>query len=83
MPIGYLVAVTLVAWCTLFALAPLRRPRALGVMSFTFGFVLNELPLVAFYWLLASTVLAFGQGDIGSPPAAWRSAWPCWPRPGW
>ena len=67
MPIGYLVAVTLVAWCTLFALAPLRRPRALGVMSFTFGFVLNELPLVAFYWLLASTVLAFGQGDIGSP----------------
>ena len=67
MPIGYLVAVTLVAWCTLFALAPLRRPRALGVMSFTFGFVLNELPLVAFYWLLASTVLAFSQGDIGSP----------------
>jgi acetyl esterase/lipase len=67
MPIGYLVAATFVAWCTLFALFPLRRPGALGAMSFRFGFLLNELPFVAFYWLLASTLLAIGQGDVDSP----------------
>jgi acetyl esterase/lipase len=65
-PIGYLVTTTLVAWCTLLALAPLRRPGALSAMSFRFGFVLNELPFVAFYWLLASTLLAIGQGDVDS-----------------
>ena len=67
MPVGYLVAVTLVAWSTLFALAPVRRPRALGIISWLFGFLVNELPFVAFYFLLASTLLAIGQGDIGSP----------------
>jgi acetyl esterase/lipase len=66
-PVGYLVAVALVAWCTLSALAPMRRPRVLGAMSFFFGLVLNESPFVAFYWLLASTVLAIGQGSVDSP----------------
>jgi hypothetical protein len=66
-PIGYLVTATLVAWCTVLALAPLRRPGVLGAMSFRFGFLLNELPFVAFYCLLASTLLAIGQGDIDSP----------------
>jgi acetyl esterase/lipase len=36
-------------------------------MSYWFGYLLNELPFVAFYWLLASTLLAAGQGDIGTP----------------
>ena len=68
MPIGYLVAVTFVAWCTLFAVAPPRpRQSSPSNKSYWFGFLLNELPFVAFYWLLASTLLAFGQGDIGSP----------------
>ena len=40
---------------------------ALGIMSCLFGFLVNELPFVAFYWLLASTLLAIGQGDIDSP----------------
>jgi acetyl esterase/lipase len=68
MPIGYLVTTGLMAACTLFALAP-RRPRQSSPwnMSFWFGFLVNELPFVAFYWLLASTALAIGQGDIGSP----------------
>jgi hypothetical protein len=65
-PIGYLVTTTLVAWCTLLALAPLRRPGGLSAMSFRFGFVLNELPFAAVYWLLASTLLAIGQGDVDS-----------------
>ncbi|MGH8969208.1 MAG: alpha/beta hydrolase [Actinomycetes bacterium] len=66
-PIGYLVTATLVALCTLLALAPLRRPWALGRMSWRFAFLLNELPFVAFCYLLASTLLAIGQGDIDSP----------------
>jgi acetyl esterase/lipase len=68
MPIGYLVAVALVACCTLFALAPPRPRRSSpSNMSYWFGYLLNELPFVAFYWLLASTLLAVGQGDVDSP----------------
>jgi acetyl esterase/lipase len=68
MPIGYLVAVTLVAWCTLFALVPPRpRQSSRSNVSYWFGYLLNELPFVAFYWLLASTLLAAGQGDLETP----------------
>ena len=67
MPVGYLVTITLVAWCTLLALAPLRRPRTLGLMSWIFSFLLNELPFIACLWVLASTLLALGQDDLGSP----------------
>ena len=67
-PIGYLVAVIVVAWCTLFALAPPRPRRSSpSNLSFRFGYLLNELPFVAFSWLLASTLLAFRQGDIDTP----------------
>jgi acetyl esterase/lipase len=67
MPIGYLVTVALIAWLTIFALAPLRRPRTLALLSWWFGLVINELPFLAVYWLLGSTLLAFSQGDIDSP----------------
>jgi hypothetical protein len=68
MPIGYLAAVTFIAWCTLFAVAPPRpRQSSPSSKSYWFGFLVNELPFVAFYWLLASTLLAFAQGDIRSP----------------
>jgi acetyl esterase/lipase len=66
-PIGYLVGVLLVAWWTSFALTARHWPRALAKISFRFGAALNELPFVAFYLLLASTLLAIGQGDIDSP----------------
>jgi hypothetical protein len=39
-------------------------------VSFRVGLLLNELPFIALYYLLAATLLAFGQGDIDSP-AAW------------
>ncbi len=67
-PIGYLFSVSVVAFCTLFALAP-PRPRRSSPRnrSYWFGFVLNELPFIALAWLLASTLLAIGQGDIDSP----------------
>jgi len=66
MPIGYPVTVAFVALLTVFALAPIRRPRTLALLSWSLGLVINELPCVAFYWLLAATLLAFGQGDIDS-----------------
>jgi hypothetical protein len=62
MPIGYLVTVAFVAVLTVFALAPIRHPRTLGLLSWGLGLVINELPFLAFYWLLAATLLAFGQG---------------------
>jgi acetyl esterase/lipase len=67
-PVGYLVTVAVVAWCTLFALAPPRpRQSSPSNLSFRFGFLLNELPFLAIWWLLAATLLAIGEGDIGSP----------------
>ena len=70
-PIGYLVAVLVVASATLFALAPPRPRRSSpSNRSYWFGFLVNELPFLAFYWLLASTLLAIGQGDIRTPVGA-------------
>ena len=66
-PVGYLWSVAVVALGTLLALRPLRRPWPLGALSFFFGIVVNELPFVVFFWLLASTLLALAQGDLGSP----------------
>jgi acetyl esterase/lipase len=68
-----MVTTAIVAWCTLLALAPLRRPLALGIISFLSGFVLNELPFVAFSYLLVSTWLAIGQGGLDSP-SDWAAA---------
>ena len=67
MPVGYLWSVVVVALGTLLALRPLRRPWPLGPLSFFFGIVVNELPFVAFCWLLAWTLLALAQGDLSSP----------------
>ena len=52
----------------LFAVAP-PRPRQSSPMrlSFWLGFMVNELPFLAFYVLAASTALAIGQGDIANP----------------
>jgi acetyl esterase/lipase len=66
-PIGYLVTTVVAGWMTLFAVAPLRRPFRLARLSWGFGFLINELPFIAIYWLLASTLLALGQGDVDTP----------------
>ncbi|MFI0372485.1 alpha/beta hydrolase [Actinomadura sp. 1N219] len=66
MPLGYLFTVAVIALGTLFALAPVRRPRPLAVLSYYLGLAVNELPFVAVYGLGASTALAFAQDDIDS-----------------
>src|ERR671914_2373387 len=72
-PIGYLVTVALLAWCTLFALAPPRpRHSSPSNLSYWFGFLVNELPVVGWAWLAASTLLALAQGDLDSP-GAWAA----------
>ena len=68
MPIGYLVTTALVAWCTAFALrSPRPRRSSPSNASYWFGFLVNELPFVAFAWLAASTALALAQGDLWTP----------------
>ena len=47
MPIGYLVTVGVVAAGFLLALAPLRRFRGLGVLSWLLSAVVNELTVEA------------------------------------
>jgi acetyl esterase/lipase len=65
-PIGYLVTAAFASWCTLCALAPPRRTLLLSVLDFISGFVLNELPFVAYAWIVASTVLASDQSGLNS-----------------
>ncbi len=68
MPYGYVITTGLMALLVLFAVAPLRTRRSSPVrLSFWLGFLVNELPFVAFYVLAASTALAIAQGDIGNP----------------
>ncbi len=69
MPIGYLFTVTVIALGTVFALAPPRRPPLLARVGFRVGLVINELPLFAGLWLLVSTALAVGEGDVRSTGA--------------
>jgi acetyl esterase/lipase len=66
-PVGYLITVVVLAWCTLFAVAPPRPRRSSpSNRSYWFGFLLNELPFLAFYWLAASTGLALSEGVADS-----------------
>ncbi|MET7495404.1 alpha/beta hydrolase [Streptomyces sp900116325] len=67
MPMGYVVTTALLTWCTFFAVVAPRRPRPLATMSFWFGMVLNEVPFLGMFAVVASTALAAGQGDLESP----------------
>jgi acetyl esterase/lipase len=67
MPIGYLITVALMGLAMLLALRPLERPALLRTASWTLGSIVNESPFVAFYWILAATLLALAQGDLDTP----------------
>ena len=63
MPIGLVVPVVLVGWAIACALTSWRW---LGGVARVPALVLNELPFLAGYLLIASTVLALAQGDLDS-----------------
>jgi acetyl esterase/lipase len=68
MPFGYAITTGLVALFVLFAVAPPRpRHSSRWRLSFWLGFMANELPFVAFYWLASSTALAIAEGRIATP----------------
>ena len=67
MPIGYLITVAVVALGMLLALRPVHRPAPLRTASWALGSIVNESPFVAFYWVLAATLLALAQGDLATP----------------
>ena len=67
MPVGYLVAVGVTAVGLVLAVWPLSRSGRLGILSWLVSAVPNESPFVAVYWLVATTLLALAQGDLGSP----------------
>ena len=66
MPIGYLTSAILPGVCVLATLAPRRSPGVLATACFLLGFI-NELPFLAAYLLIASTVLAAAEGDLNTP----------------
>lgn len=65
-PVGYVVTVAIAAWCTFFAVVAPRRPNLLAKMSWFFGMIVNEVPFLVIYYLVASTVLAATEGDLDS-----------------
>jgi hypothetical protein len=67
MPVGYWWTVAVASWGVACALT--RWPR-LGLFSAIPALVASELPFIVGYWLVASTVLALADGDLGSPGGA-------------
>ena len=71
MPIGYLITVVLMAvltFCAVAAPTP-TRPRRSRLRHWL-GFMINELPAIGLCWLLASTALAWSEGDLATPVGA-------------
>lgn len=70
MPTGYLWSIVIPAVYTVAALWPIRQPPFM-ILSFMLGYLVNELPFVAFYWLVGSSLLAFIEGDLMTPLGFW------------
>ena len=64
MPVGFLITAGLVALGMAAALLPPARSRSLGLATWLVSVIPNESPFLAFYWILAATVLAVSQGDL-------------------
>ncbi|MEU0300613.1 alpha/beta hydrolase [Streptomyces sp. NPDC006175] len=66
MAVGYLVTVLLASLIAVFCLVRIRGPRPLFYVSYRLGLVFSEMPFLVLYALVASTALAFAQGDIAT-----------------
>ncbi len=60
------------AWCTLMAVAPLRRPRRLAMISWISSAVLNEVPYLFLYIVIGSAVPTVVDGHLDGP-GSWIS----------
>ena len=60
LPLGGLIF----AWCTLMAVAPIRRPPRLAVFSWVCSMAVNELPFVFLVLVVASTAPSVVAGDL-------------------
>ena len=60
--------IAVVALYTLMALGPLRRPPLLGFVNGVLSFLVNDLTFIAFYWLLAWTMIAPAASLVPSAP---------------
>ena len=67
MAVGYWWTVALISWGVVCALTRWRR---LGSFSAIPALLVSELPFIVGYWLVASTVFALVDGDLGSPGGA-------------
>lgn len=66
LPLGYLILVLFLGWCTYFVLVPSHWPRPFLSLDLYFT-VINEVPFLALFLLISSTLLAFSQGDLAPP----------------
>jgi acetyl esterase/lipase len=68
MPFGYLITTAVMLAYVVFAVFP-PRPRRSSPwrVSFWLGYLVNEVPFLAFWVLAASTALAIAQGDVATP----------------
>src|SRR6185369_15237983 len=67
-PIGYVIAVALLTFCTGTAVIGPRPPHTRqGYWGFWVTFLINELPFLGLYALTADSLLAFTEGDLSSP----------------
>ncbi|WP_281497140.1 alpha/beta hydrolase [Ornithinimicrobium sp. F0845] len=63
---SYFWAVVVVAVYTLVGLRPLHGPLPLGAVSGMLGYLIDELPFLAIYWLVGWSVVIVVAGDPGT-----------------
>jgi acetyl esterase/lipase len=64
MPVGFLITVGLVAFGMAASLWPPSRSGMGGLLTWLISAIPNESPFLACYWLGASALLAFAQGNL-------------------
>ena len=69
------------AWCTLMAVAPLRRPRRLAVIAWISSAVLNELPFLFLCIVVLSAVPTVVDDDLARQEHGSLSPCHCSQRP--
>jgi hypothetical protein len=67
-PVGLLITAGLVALGMAASLRPPSRSGLPGLATWLVSAIPNESPFLAFYWMVASTLLAFSQNDLHGAP---------------